>query len=134
MTLLLSFSYAQTVIKLDKRYGVYYMTCKLNGVPLDFFYDTGASSVSISLTEALFMLKNGQLTKKDIIGGTRFNTADRSVHEGTIINLRSIQIGGLVLNNVEASVVHNMQAPLLLGQSALNQLGKILFDYSNYIN
>jgi aspartyl protease family protein len=32
---------------------------------------------------------------------------------------------------VQASVVHNLQAPLLLGQSALNKFGKISIDYNN---
>lgn len=123
--------YSQTVIKLTKKHDLYFMTCKVNGLPLDFVYDTGASTVLISLAEAIFMFKNGLLTEKDIVGGTKFGTADGSIHEGTIVNLKRLQIGDLTLSNVQANVVHNMNAPLLLGQSALSRLGKIVFDYSN---
>ena len=43
----------------------------------------------------------------------------------TKINLREIEISGLILKNVSATIVHEQNAPLLLGMSALNQLGKI---------
>ena len=45
------------------------------------------------------------------------------ISEGTIINLRQIDFGGLKLDNVRASVVKNQKAPLLLGQSVLGRLG-----------
>lgn len=32
--------------------------------------------------------------------------------------------------DVEASVVHNLEAPLLLGQSALSKFGKLTIDYN----
>ena len=48
--------------------GVSIIPCKVNGLNLNFIFDTGASNVSISLTEASFMLKNGYLEEGDIIG------------------------------------------------------------------
>ena len=36
-----------------------------------------------------------------------------------------------LLHNVEATVVNNIQAPLLLGQTALAKFGKISIDYDN---
>ncbi|MFZ4105338.1 aspartyl protease family protein [Flavobacterium sp.] len=56
----------QTRITMLKDGGVYSVPCKVNGLPLKFIFDTGASDVSISLTEASFMLKNGYLNKEDI--------------------------------------------------------------------
>lgn len=44
------------------------------------------------------------------------------------INLRTVEIGGLPLHNVEASVVHSLSAPLLFGQSAIQKLGPIKLD------
>lgn len=49
--------------------------------------------------------------------------------KGTVINLRTVQIGNKILTNVKAAVVHNGEAPLLLGQSALAQFGKVSIDY-----
>ena len=105
--------------------------CKVNGLPLKFIFDTGASSVQISKSEAIFMLKNGYLTESDITGTQHFQTASGDIIEGTRIIIRKIEIGGMILRNVEASVVHSDNAPLLLGQSVLSRLGKIQIDYNN---
>lgn len=102
--------------------------CKVNGLPLSFIFDTGASDVTISLTEATFMLKNDYLTKDDIIGSENYLDASGNISEGIVINLREIEIEGLKLTNVKASIVKNLDAPLLLGQSALSKLGIIKID------
>jgi clan AA aspartic protease (TIGR02281 family) len=121
----------QTVIKMQKLNGVYVMPCKVNGLPLKFIFDTGASDVSISLTEAIFMLKNGYLSENDIVGSEYYRIANGDIEKGTKLILRRVEIGKLILTNVRASIVHSSSAPLLLGQSALGQLNKIQFDYAN---
>ena len=87
--------------------------------------------MSISSVEVAFMLKNGYLKDEDILGKEYFSTATGEIHEGTIIRLREIRIGDAVLRNIDASVVHNQQAPLLLGQSALERFGVITIDNIN---
>ena len=109
----------------------YLISCKVNGLPLDFIFDTGASSVTLSRKQALFMLRNGYLSKNDIIGSSAYQTASGDITVGTVIKLKKIEINGLVLNNVEASIINSDSAPLLLGQSALSRLGKIQIDYKN---
>ena len=102
--------------------------CSINELPLSFIFDTGASVVSLSQVEANFMLKNGYLKREDFIGSGRFVDANGDISEGTIVNLRDVDFGGLKLNNVRASVVCNQKAPLLLGQSVLGRLGSIEID------
>lgn len=109
----------------------YLISCKVNGLPLDFIFDTGASSVTLSKKQAVFMLKNGYLSKSDIIGSSAYQTASGDIAIGTVIKLKKIEINGLILNNVEASIINSDSAPLLLGQSALSRLGKIQIDYKN---
>ena len=104
------------------------MPCKVNGLSLSFIFDTGASDVTISLTEASFMLKNGYLKKEDIIGTQKYLDATGNISEGITINIREIEIEGLKLQNVKASIVKTLGAPLLLGQSALSKLGTIYLD------
>ena len=119
-------------VQMTKMYsGIYEVACTINGLPLKFVFDTGASSVTISSVEAAFMLKNGYLTSDDIKGKEYFSTATGDIHEGTIIKLKEIKIGDAVLKNVEASVVQNQQAPLLLGQSVLESFGTITIDNIN---
>ena len=59
--------------------------------------------------------------------------ANGEVSVGTVINLKDVNFGGLILTNVRASVVRNQKAPLLLGQSVLSRLGKIEIDNSKNI-
>ena len=108
--------------------GVTKVKCEINGLPLSFIFDTGASIVSISSLEATFMYKNDYLTAKDIVGKSTFVDANGDISVGTIINLNKVTFGGLELENVRASVVSNDKAPLLLGQSVLNRLGKVEID------
>lgn len=119
-------------VKMRKMAGnTYLISCKVNGLPLDFIFDTGASSVTLSRKQAIFMLKNGYLSKSDLVGSSAYQTASGDIAIGTVIKLKKIDINGLILNNVEASIINSDSAPLLLGQSALSRLGKIQIDYKN---
>jgi clan AA aspartic protease (TIGR02281 family) len=121
----------QTVIKMKKERGIFTIPCRVNGRALEFVLDTGASDVFISQTEAMLMLRNGYLAENDFIGVKKYSLANGEVEEGVIVVLREMEIGGLKLFNVRAGITHTSEAPLLLGQSALNKLGKIEIDYAN---
>lgn len=118
-------------IKMERESGVIMMPAKVNGVPMKFVFDTGASNITISQTEAMFLAKQGLLTKKDIMGTERYQTADGNISEGTVIRLREVQIGDRTIRNVKASVTGSQNAPLLLGQTALSKFGKVSIDYEN---
>ncbi len=122
---------AQTTIIMRRQGNVYILPCKVNGLLLDMLFDTGADDVSISTTEATFMFKNGYLTEKDVVGTQSYRTASGDVSEGTKVVIKSITFAGLELKNVEATIMPNMDAPLLLGQSAIRKLGKIQLDPDN---
>jgi clan AA aspartic protease (TIGR02281 family) len=115
-------------IPFTKENGVYKVKCKINGLPLHFVFDTGASDVTISLVEATFMMKNGYLSGKDVVGNQRYMDANGDVNVGTVINLKEVIFGEQCLTNVRASIVRNQKAPLLLGQSVLGRLGKVEID------
>lgn len=85
------------------------------------------------MVEATFMMKNGYLDKKDVVGSQYFQDANGNVSEGTIINIRQVDFGGMKLKNVRASVVRNQKAPLLLGQSVLSRLDSIEIDNSKHV-
>lgn len=115
-------------IKMEKKDGVYQVPIWVNDVKMHFIFDTGAGMVSISETEVNFLIKEGSLTEEDYLGSANFMDANGDVTEGSIINLKSIKIGNRTLYNVKASVVHNLNAPLLLGQTVLEKFGKISID------
>lgn len=122
-------STGKTIIKMEKRNGVYYVPVELNGAKMAFIFDTGAGIISISETEANFLMKQGTLTEDDIKGTAKFSDANGDISEGTIINLKTVKIGNITLRDIKASVVHNSIAPLLLGQSAFEQFRKMSIDY-----
>lgn len=115
-------------IPFTKEGGITKVKCTINGLPLHFVFDTGAADVTMSMVEANFMLKNDYIKPSDMIGSARYIDANGDISEGTVVNLRNVNFGGLELDNVRASVVRNQKAPLLLGQSVLGRLGKIEID------
>lgn len=119
------------VIKMKEEGGVYIVPVEINGIPMEFIFDTGASDITLSATEALFLYKQGKLTDEDFRGTQQYRIADGSLAEGTVVILKTVKIGTKTLQNVQASIVHNMKAPLLMGQSALSRFGKITIDYNN---
>lgn len=122
---------SHTKVNMRQENGVYFVPITVNGLNLDFVFDTGASSISLSSAEATVMLRQGKITDDDIVGQNQFQDATGSISVGTVVLLRTVQIGDITLENVEASVVDNIQAPLLLGQTALSKFGKVTIDYNN---
>lgn len=117
-------------IRMTKMAGnTYQVACKVNGTSFNFIFDTGASNVTLSRQQALRMLNAGTLSYNDIIGSSSYQTANGAISVGTEINLRKVEIGGLLMTNVRATVVNSDNAPLLLGQSVLSRLGTIMVDY-----
>lgn len=120
--------YSQIVIKMKREGGVSTIPCKVNGLNLNFIFDTGASDVSISMAEATFMFKNGYLTKENIIGSQNYIDATGNISEGILVLLKEIEISGIKLFDVKATITKTLNAPLLLGQSALSKLGSFKLD------
>ncbi|MDR2066032.1 MAG: retroviral-like aspartic protease family protein [Prevotellaceae bacterium] len=120
---------SKSVIKMRSNNGVYYVPCKINGIEMLFIFDTGASDITMSAAEAIVLYKQGKLSDDDFIGTQQYQIADGSIHEGMVVKLKSVEIGNRKLYDVRASIVDNMEAPLLLGQSALSKFGKISIDY-----
>lgn len=113
--------------------GVYEVTIRINGQELDFVFDTGASDIAISELEYKLLLKKRRIKESDIKEKVKYKDASGNMSEATKIILRKVELGNKVLNNVEALVVANSRAPLLLGQSALSRFGKLEIDYQNQV-
>jgi aspartyl protease family protein len=121
----------RTVVRMKHENGVYKIPVKINGVLMEFIFDTGAGLISMSAVEANFLYKQGKISNEDILGAGQFQDATGNISEGAVINLREVSIGGITITNIRASVTNNDIAPLLLGQSALEKFGKITIDYAN---
>lgn len=120
-------------VEMEVQNGVRYIWIEVNGIRLRFIFDTGASSICISPAEATVLYRQGTLQKDDIISSQYFQDATGRISEGTRINLKKIKIGNAELFDVEATVIDNINAPLLLGQSVLERFGSIEIDNENNI-
>lgn len=125
--------YAQKVIEMENVNGVYRIACSVNGAKMKMIFDTGASTVSISQTMANFLYENNYISSEDILGQGASQTADGSIVNNVVINLRDVEISGLHLKDVKATVLDSQNAPLLLGQTAIQKLGKISLDGNKLI-
>ncbi|MBR5640108.1 MAG: TIGR02281 family clan AA aspartic protease [Muribaculaceae bacterium] len=129
LLLLLLFSiqitFADTVVQMESYGGVYRIPCLVNGAKMKFIFDTGASSVCLSMSMAEYLYDNGYIAKEDIIGTGTSSVADGRIVDHIKLRLKDIQIGNLHISNVEAVVIDGQNAPLLLGQSAIKKLGTI---------
>lgn len=120
-------------VPFEERGGVKVLPVKLNGVTMDMIYDTGCSGLHLSLLELQQMAKQGRFSESDIVGTSYSCIADGSIVENGQIILHSVEIApGLFLENVEASVALNQDAPILLGDEVLDKIAqKIEVDNLN---
>lgn len=125
--------FSQKIILMEEEGGVYRIPCSVNGAKMRMIFDTGASNVSLSMSIAEYLLDNDYIKKEDIIGKGKAFIADGSSVDTYQLILRDIEIGGLHLYNVEASISASQNAPLLLGQSAIQKLGKISIEGNRLI-
>lgn len=122
--------YEQNEVKLIKHGGVYEVPVILNNVlSIHFILDSGASDVSISPDVALTLIRTKTIRKNDWLPGIYYKFADGSSAKSTRFKLKSVKIGNKELTNVTCSIANSMEAPMLLGQSALQKLGRYSIDY-----
>lgn len=125
--------FGQKVIQMEKDGGVYKIPCLVNGAKMKMIFDTGASSVCLSMAMAEYLYDNDYITKNDILGKSKSQVADGRIVDDIVINLRDIEIAGMHLKNVEARVSTSQNAPLLLGQSAIQKLGPVTISGNKII-
>ena len=125
--------YSQEIIHMEKINNVNHIPCKVNGIPMKLIFDTGASNVTISITEAKFLIKQGLIAKEDLLGNANYQIADGGIVQGEKFIIRSIEIGNRKITNIEATIIYNQDAPLLLGQSAITKLGKYSINENKLI-
>ncbi len=124
-TIVCALSNAQTIIQMENYNGIFRIPCKVNGAKMKLVFDTGASNVCLSLSMAEYLLDNDYIAKKDVIGQGSSTVADGRIVDHVIINIKDLEIEGSHLFNVKAVVIDGQNAPLLLGQSAIQKLGPV---------
>lgn len=100
----------------------------------EMIFDTGASYTQITKKEALYLYHEKVLTADDILGKEKITDANGNITVNTVVNLRKLVLGGkLIITNVQATVVENADAPLLLGQTVMKELPQYTVDNTNKV-
>ena len=126
-------NHSSITILMRKSGNVYYVPCKINGISAHFVFDTGAALINLSAGFANELKRQGKLSQYDYVGQAKSIVADGRTHTVSIYNIKDVEISGLHLTNVRASIKEQQDAPLLLGLSAIEKLGKITIDGSKLI-
>lgn len=79
------------------------------------------------------MQSNELITIDDSIGIEKYQDASGDIIECNTFNIKKIEIGGIVLENIKGGVVPNNNKSFLLGQSALKSIGSYNLDIKNKI-
>lgn len=117
-------------VRLMRDGGVYEVPVNLNGVlDIRFILDSGASDVAISPDVALTLLRTGTIGESDWLEGAYYKFADGTSAKSKRFRLKSVKIGERVIHGVTCSISNSISAPMLLGQSVLERLGKYTIDY-----
>lgn len=109
---------AQTQAQIWPKNGMYLTSGSINGQPINFMVDTGASYVVMNSSTAKKLGIDYRYTGKKSWAGTA---------NGTVVTynlkLKSIQVGDIKLLNVQGAVIEgNSPTTVLLGNSFLNRL------------
>lgn len=121
-------------VPFEDRGNVKVITVKLNGVSMEMIFDTGCSGMHLSLHELETLYKQGRFSEADCIGNTVSQIADGSIVQNGLVVLRSVYIGGdngIEINDIEASVALNQDAPILLGNNVLDEFASYTIDNEN---
>ncbi len=116
-------------ILLSKINGVFYIPGIIDSsIKLDFIFDTGAADVSLTPDVVLTLIRAGLITERDFIGNQTYQFADGTIAKSKIFILKNLKIGNKTIYNIKASLSESIDAPLLLGQSAISKLGPFSID------
>ena len=97
--------------------GTYSVSGTINGRMTTFLVDTGASYVTMSANRAKSLGLDFDNARKIMV-----NTANGKT-TAHVFNAKSVKIGGIELNDIEAAVIHNMpDDKVLLGMSYLSKV------------
>lgn len=99
-------------------------------VTLRFVVDSGASDVNIPSDVVAGMLASGALSRSDFLGRRDYVLADGSRISAETFRIRSLRIGGRVVEDVTATS-GSLSSPFLLGQSFLRRLKSWSIDNFN---
>jgi len=111
---------SRTIYRADD--GLFYLTANVNGVPVRFLVDTGASVMVLRSADAEAIGAPAQTATRTRIDGVGGSSAMAWTH------VKRISVGGRQIHDVRAAVARRGLSVSLLGQNLLSRLGKVKIE------
>jgi aspartyl protease family protein len=102
--------------------GHFYIDIKLNSKPVRFMVDTGASDISLNLSDA----KKAGIDVENLTSFRRYQTANGSIMSG-LARVEQMDVAGIRFNDVGVAVNNSNMGTSLLGMSFLRRFEKYEF-------
>lgn len=128
LVLIATISWGQTHVQISTEDGVQKIHGKINGVKVKFNYSENIKDIQLSETTVYFLLEHGYISKEDISTPTPMSMPDGSSQNVVKVNIKSLEIAGLTLNNITAHMLFDRDAKVSIGLTALEQFGKVTVD------
>jgi len=123
---------SRLVIALKNEAGIFVVPVEINGkITLDFVIDSGASDVSVPADVVSVLIRTGTIRSSDFIGEQTYILADGTEAPSPVFTIRSLKIGGHIVESVRASIA-SPKASLLLGQSFLRHFKSWSIDNAKH--
>jgi len=118
-------------VPVQRQGGTITVPAEVNGrVTLRFVVDSGAADVNIPSDVVAGLVASGALSRSDFLGRRDYVLADGSRVSAETFRIRSLRIGGRVVEDVTATA-GSLSSPFLLGQSFLRRLKSWSIDNAN---
>ena len=114
-------------IALTNKDGVYTVPVKIGSKSRNFIIDSGAGEVQLSFEFLQELIKEGVITKDDILPDGLYKLANGSITICKRIKIKKMKVGNFTVSNVTASVSDG-NIPLLLGKSFFDKFKKWSID------
>lgn len=120
-------------VTLGESGGIYTAPVQINrSVTLQFLVDPGAAVVVIPRSVLTTLVRNGSVSRDDVLGVSVAELADRSLYEAVQLRLRELRVGDNVARDVVAAVSPSLTHPLL-GQTFLKRFASVTFDNQRHV-
>ena len=109
----------------NSKYGVKVVPVGINNLEeIDFIFDTGASETTVTSDIVSVLIRQKVINENDFLPGKSYSLADGSIVKSPRFVIKSLKIGNMVFDNVEATIVSTNADPLL-GQNVLSKFKNV---------
>lgn len=107
------------------------MQVEVNGYPINMYIDKKLRQPTISLEDALKLLRRGAISKDDFAGNPDEVLANASIVDGAVFLVEKIKIKKQYITMIEVTVSYKIANGFYIDETSFGQIGKYTIDKEN---